>query len=63
MMSRLRDLSEYQEKKMKLSAPRKVEEPDKQPKPPKPSPKQKGQGKGKEGKEGKGEREAPNPAV
>ena len=63
MMSRLRDLSEYQEKKMKLSAPRKVEEPDKQPKPPKPNPKQKGQGKGKEGKDGKGEREAPNPAV
>lgn len=61
MMSRLRDLSEYQEKKMKLSAPRKVEEPDKQPKPPKPSPKQKGQGKGKEGKEGKGSERPPIP--
>lgn len=60
MLSKLRDLSDYQEKKMKLNAPRKVEDPDKPPKPPKPSPKQKGQGKGKEGKDGKGEREAPN---
>ena len=63
MMSKLKDLSEYQEKKLKLSAPKKIDDPDKPPKiPPKPTPK-KGQGKGKEGKDGKGEREPPAQAA
>lgn len=60
MMSRLRDIADFQEKKAKLSGHRKQEEntenPNKLPKPGKPG---KGNGKGKDGKGERGERDPP----
>ncbi len=61
MMHRLKDLSEYQERRLKLSGARKQEENlEKDPKP-KAAPKMKGKGKGKEKDGSKGER-PPEPA-
>lgn len=56
-MHRLREVADFQEKKMKLSGARKQEDPaDKPPKPGRPT--GKGNGKGKDGK-GEGERDSP----
>ena len=61
MMHRLRELSDYQEKKMKLSGARHqtVEDVEKPPKNPKPKPSPKGGGKGKEKGPGRVESDPP----
>lgn len=57
-MHRLREVADFQEKKLKLSGARKQEDAaDKTPKPPRPT--GKGNGKGKDGKGDKGERDPP----
>ena len=60
MMNRLREVADFQEKKIKLSGPRRQEDAAEVPvKPPKPNRPGKGSGKGKDGKGEKGERDPP----
>ena len=60
MMNRLREVADFQEKKIKLSGPRRQEEVTEAPiKAPKPNRPGKGSGKGKDGKGEKGERDPP----
>ena len=60
MMNRLKEVADFQEKKLKLSGPRRQEDTTESlVKPPKPNRPGKGSGKGKDGKGEKGERDPP----